>query len=73
MADASHAPAQDEIIKLARIPLLIVDEVGYIPSARISQPVLPTRLRPLRTRQPIVTSNNLRRGEVFGDDIVAQK
>ncbi|WP_460662373.1 ATP-binding protein [Kribbella swartbergensis] len=32
LADAHHTnPLQDELVKLGRTPLLIVDEVGYIP------------------------------------------
>ena len=32
LADAHHAGRlQDELVKLGRVPLLIVDEVGYIP------------------------------------------
>jgi DNA replication protein DnaC len=52
LADA-HASGklQAELVKLGRIPLLIIDEVGYIPfEAEAAKPVLPTRLVPLRTR-----------------------
>ena len=43
---------QQEITRLGRYPLLVIDEIGYIPvRARGRQPVLPAHLRPLRDRQ----------------------
>jgi hypothetical protein len=75
LADASHAGRlQDEIIKLGRIPLLIVDEVGYIPfepeSANLFFQLVSARYE---RASLIITSNKPfgRWGEVFGDDIVA--
>ena len=52
---------------------LAVDEVGYILRTRSSQPVLPTRLQPLRTRQ---LDRNLQQairplGRSLGDEVVA--
>jgi DNA replication protein DnaC len=41
----------DELRRLGRTPLLVIDEVGYIPSSRSRQPLLPTRLQPIRARQ----------------------
>ena len=41
-----------ELGRLRRYGLIIVDEVGYIPFERRREPVLPTRLQPLRTRLP---------------------
>jgi DNA replication protein DnaC len=75
LADAHHAGRlQTELVRLGRYPLLVVDEVGYIPfepeaanlffqlvSSRYDRPSL------------IVTTNKPcgRWGEVFGDDVVA--
>ena len=49
LAEAHHGGRlQQELIRLGRYPLLVVDEVGYIPfETRSSQPVLPTGLGPL--------------------------
>jgi DNA replication protein DnaC len=51
LADAHHAGRlQDELMRLARYPLLAIDEVGYIPfETRGREPVLPARVLPLRT------------------------
>jgi DNA replication protein DnaC len=75
LAIAHHAGRlQDEILKLGRIPLLIVDEVGYIPfeaeSANLFFQLVSARYE---RASLIVTSNKPfgRWGEVFGDDIVA--
>ncbi|TDW90519.1 IstB-like ATP binding protein [Kribbella pratensis] len=44
---------QDELRRLGRYPLLVIDEVGYIPlRARSREPVPPARLIPLRTSIP---------------------
>ncbi len=75
LAVAHHAGRlQDEITKLGRIPLLIVDEVGYIPfeaeSANLFFQLISARYE---RASVIVTSNKPfgRWGEVFGDDVVA--
>jgi DNA replication protein DnaC len=75
LAEAHHAGRlQDEITKLGRIPLLIVDEVGYIPfeaeSANLFFQLVSARYE---RASLIVTSNKPfgRWGEVFGDDVVA--
>src|SRR5436190_9520542 len=75
LADAHDAgKLQDELTKLARIPVLIVDEVGYIPfepeAANLFFQLVSSRYE---RASLIVTSNKVfgRWGEVFGDDIVA--
>ncbi|SCL15748.1 IS21-like element helper ATPase IstB [Micromonospora inyonensis] len=65
---------QDEITKLGRIPLIIIDEVGYIPfepeAANLFFQLISARYE---RASLIVTSNKPfgRWGEVFGDDTVA--
>ncbi|MFC5820959.1 IS21-like element helper ATPase IstB [Nonomuraea harbinensis] len=65
---------QDELVKLVRIPVLIVDEVGYIPfepeAANLFFQLVSSRYE---RASLIVTSNKPfgRWGEVFGDDVVA--
>ena len=65
---------QAEITKLGRIPLLIIDEVGYIPfepeAANLFFQLVSARYE---RASLIVTSNKPfgRWGEVFGDDVVA--
>jgi DNA replication protein DnaC len=75
LADAHAAgKLQDELTKLARIPVLIVDEVGYIPfepeAANLFFQLVSSRYE---RASLIVTSNKPfgRWGEVFGDDVVA--
>jgi DNA replication protein DnaC len=75
LADAHHAGRlQDELVKLGRVPLLIVDEVGYIPfeaeAANLFFQLVSNRYE---RASLIVTSNQPfgRWGEVFGDDVVA--
>jgi DNA replication protein DnaC len=75
LADA-HAAGRlaDELIRLSRIPLIIVDEVGYIPfepeAANLFFQFISGRYEHASV---IVTSNKPfgRWGEVFGDDTVA--
>src|ERR1700746_978172 len=65
---------QGELIKLGRYPLLVVDEVGYIPfeaeAANLFFQLVSSRYE---RGSLIVTSNKPfgRWGEVFGDDVVA--
>jgi DNA replication protein DnaC len=65
---------QDELVRLGRYPLLVVDEVGYIPfepeAANLFFQLVSARYE---RASLIVTSNKPfgRWGEVFGDDIVA--
>ena len=75
LAEAHHAGwLQAELTKLARIPLLVVDEVGYIPfeseAANLFFQLVSSRYE---RASLIVTSNKVfgRCGEVFGDDVVA--
>jgi DNA replication protein DnaC len=75
LADAHHAGRlQQELVKLGRIPLIIVDEVGYIPfeaeAANLFFQLVSSRYE---RASLIVTSNKPfgRWGEVFGDDVVA--
>src|SRR5689334_24502546 len=75
LADAHAAGTlQAELVKLSRIPVLIVDEVGYIPfepeAANLFFQLVSSRYE---RASLIVTSNKPfgRWGEVFGDDVVA--
>jgi DNA replication protein DnaC len=75
LADAQRGGRLDsELDKLQRIPLLIVDEVGYIPfdpqAANLMFMLVSSRYE---RASLIVTSNKPfgRWGEVFGDDVVA--
>jgi DNA replication protein DnaC len=75
LADA-HAAGRlhDELVRLGRYPLLVVDEVGYIPfepeAANLFFQLVSARYE---RASLIVTSNKPfgRWGEVFGDDVVA--
>jgi DNA replication protein DnaC len=74
--DASHrhGSLHDELVRLGRTPLLIIDEVGYIPfeaeAANLFFQLVSSRYE---RASLIVTSNKPfgRWGEVFGDAIVA--
>src|SRR5437773_12174059 len=75
LAVAHHAGRlQTELTKLGRYPLLVVDEVGYIPfeaeAATLFFQLVSSRYE---RASLIVTSNKVfgRWGEVFGDDVVA--
>src|SRR4051812_38759033 len=75
LADAHHAgKLQDELVRLGRYPLIVVDEVGYIPfepeAANLFFQLVSSRYE---RASLIVTSNKPfgRWGEVFGDDVVA--
>jgi DNA replication protein DnaC len=75
LADAHHAGRlQDELLRLGRYPLLVIDEVGYIPfeaeAANLFFQLVSSRYE---RASLIVTSNKQfgRWGEVFGDDVVA--
>jgi DNA replication protein DnaC len=75
LAEAHHAGRlHDELTRLGRYPLLVVDEVGYIPfepeAANLFFQLVSSRYE---RASLIVTSNKVfgRWGEVFGDDIVA--
>jgi DNA replication protein DnaC len=75
LAAAHHnATLQTELLKLGRYPLLVIDEVGYIPfepeAANLFFQLVSSRYE---RASLIVTSNKPfgRWGEVFGDDVVA--
>jgi DNA replication protein DnaC len=75
LADAHSAGRlQAELVRLGRYPLLVVDEVGYIPfeaeAANLFFQLVSARYE---RASLIVTSNKPfgRWGEVFGDDVVA--
>ena len=72
--DHSAGRLQAELVRLGRYPLLVVDEVGYIPfepeAANLFFQLVSSRYE---RASLIVTSNKPfgRWGEVFGDDVVA--
>ena len=75
LADAHHAGRlQGELTRLGRFPLLVIDEVGYIPfeaeAANLFFQLVSARYE---RASLIVTSNKPfgRWGEVFGDEVVA--
>jgi DNA replication protein DnaC len=75
LADAHAAGRlQDELVRVGRYPLVVVDEVGYIPfeaeAANLFFQLVSARYE---RASVIVTSNKPfgRWGEVFGDDVVA--
>ena len=75
MADAHHdGRLQAELTRLGRYPLIVIDEVGYIPfepeAANLFFQLVSARYE---RASLIVTSNKPfgRWGEVFGDDVVA--
>ena len=75
LAEAHHAGRlQGELIRLGRYPLLVVDEVGYIPfeaeAANLFFQLVSSRYE---RASLIVTSNKPfgRWGETFGDEVVA--
>ena len=75
LADAHHTGRlQDELRRLGRYPLLVIDEVGYIPfepeAANLFFQLVSSRYE---RASLIVTSNKPfgRWGEVFGDEVVA--
>ena len=75
LADAHHAGRfAQELTKLSRYPVLIIDEIGYLPfepeAANLFFQLISSRYE---RASVIVTSNKPfgRWGEVFGDDTVA--
>ena len=69
-----HGRLQDELHRLGRYPLLVIDEVGYIPFAPEAANLLFQLVCTRYERASLnVTSNKpfCRWGEVLGDDTVA--
>jgi DNA replication protein DnaC len=69
-----HGRLDDELARLQRIPLLIVDEVGYIPfDPQAANLMFMLVSRRYERASMIVTSNKPFSGwgEIFGDDVVA--
>ena len=65
---------QAEITKLGRIPLVIVDEIGYIPFEAEAANVFFQLVSARYERASLIVTSNKpfgRWGEVFGDDVVA--
>src|SRR3954471_2093083 len=75
LADAQRAGRlDDELARLQRIPLLIIDEVGYIPFDPQAAPLMFMLVsRRYERASLIVTSNKAFSawGEIFGDDVTA--
>jgi DNA replication protein DnaC len=75
LADAHHAGRlEDELIRLGRTPLLIIDEVGYIPFKAEAANLFFQLVSSRYERASLIVTSNMpfgRWGEVFGDDVVA--
>src|SRR3954451_23451579 len=75
LADAHHAgKLQDELVRLGRYPLIVVDEVGYIPFEPEDANLFFHLVSSPYDRAPLIVTSNKpfgRWGEVFGDDVVA--
>jgi len=71
---ARHGRLEEELRRLERIPLLVVDEVGYIPfDSEAANLMFMLVSRRYERASMIVTSNKpfSAWGEIFGDDVVA--
>jgi DNA replication protein DnaC len=75
LADANaQGRLQDELVRLGRYPLLVVDEVGYIPFEAEAANLFFQLVSARYERASLVVTSNKpfgRWGEVFGDDVVA--
>jgi DNA replication protein DnaC len=75
LADAHHAGRlEDELVRLGRIPLLIIDEVGYIPFKAEAANLFFQLVSSRYERASLIVTSNMpfgHWGEVFGDDVVA--
>jgi DNA replication protein DnaC len=75
LADAHHAGLlQGELVRLGRSPLLVVDEVGYIPFEPEAANLFFQLVRWRYERASLIVTSNKpfgRWGQVFGDDMVA--
>ena len=70
----AHGRLQDELTRLGRIPLLIVDEVGYIPFEAEAADLFFQLVSSRYERASVIVTSNKpfgRWGEVFGDPVVA--
>ena len=75
LADAHHSGRlEDELVRLGRTPLLIIDEVGYIPFKAEAANLFFQLVSSRYERASLIVTSNMpfgRWGEVFGDDVVA--
>jgi len=75
LGDAHHTGRlHDELRRLGRTPLIIVDEVGYIPFEAEAANLFFQLVSARYERASVIISSNKtfsRRGEVFGDPVVA--
>jgi DNA replication protein DnaC len=75
LGDARRAGRlEDELARLARIPLLIVDEVGYIPFDPEAANLMFTLVSARYERASMIVTSNKpfsAWGEIFGDEVVA--
>ena len=75
LAEAHHAGRlQDELRRLGRYPLLVVDEVGYIPFEPEAANLFFQLVAARYERASLIATSNKpfgRWGEVFGDEVVA--
>ena len=75
LADAHHAGRlAGELVRLGRYPLIVVDEVGYIPFAPEAANLFFQMISSRYERASVIVTSNKpfgRWGEVFGDDTVA--
>jgi DNA replication protein DnaC len=75
LADAHHAGRlQAELIRLGRYPLLVIDEVGYIPFEPEAANLFFQLVSACYERASLIVTSNKpfgRWGEVFGGDVVA--
>ena len=77
LAGAHHdGRLQDELRRLGRYPLLVIDEVGYIPFEHEAANLFFQLVSSRYERAPLIVTSNKpfgRWGEVFGDDVVADE
>ena len=75
LAEAHHAGRlQQELIRLGRYPLIVIDEVGYIPFEPEAANLFFQLVSSCYERASLIVTSNKpfgRWGEVFGDGVVA--
>ena len=75
LADAHHAgKPQDELTRLGRYPLIVVDEVGYIPFESDAGNLFFQLVASRYEHASLIVTSNMpfaRWGDVFGDDVIA--